>query len=220
MFHRGWFLISARDPHLALEAARVVRRFGVARVQPSAEGAPELLAASARWAGCIVEYHAFEEASLMRLREVAPLLPVLVMLREADTRILNRVQSAGMEVVIAPVGEPNLTAFVQRAFAAGFLPDERVARLVSHLAEVRELTAREVQILSFSLGDEPRSRIRRRLGITENTLKTQIRGLLRKCGERNVDALAKNVLRAALLGERPAYEERPVAAWFPQVHSA
>jgi hypothetical protein len=53
--------------------------------------------------------------------------------------------------------------------------------------------------VSYCLGDEPRARVRRRLGITENTLKSQIRGLLRKCGERNLDALAKNLLRNALV---------------------
>ena len=73
-----------------------------------------------------------------------------------------------------------------------------MARTIAHMATSRGLTAREVQLLDYCLGDEPRARVRRRLGITENTLMTQIRGLLRKCGERNLDALAKNVLRSML----------------------
>ena len=63
-----------------------------------------------------------------------------------------------------------------------------VARVVSELAQARALSAREVQILTYCLGNEPRKRVRRRLGIAENTLKTQIRSLLRKCDERSVDA--------------------------------
>jgi hypothetical protein len=43
--------------------------------------------------------------------------------------------------------------------------------------------------------------VRKRLGISENTLKCQVKGLLRKCGERNMDALAKNILRTALLSD-------------------
>jgi DNA-binding CsgD family transcriptional regulator len=88
---------------------------------------------------------------------------------------------------------------VQRALANSFVPCERVSSTIAHMAETRALTAREVQLVSYCLGDEPRARVRRRLGITENTLKSQIRGLLRKCGERNLDALAKNLLRSALV---------------------
>ncbi len=64
---------------------------------------------------------------------------------------------------------------------------------------MRNLTSREVQLMAYALGDEPRKQVMRRLGITENTLKTQVRALLRKCGERSMDGLAKNVLRQALI---------------------
>ena len=77
-----------------------------------------------------------------------------------------------------------------------------------------ELTPREVQIISFSLGNEPRIRMRKRLGISENTLKSQIKGLLRKCNERNVDSLAKNILRAALLVDKPL-DAAVIAPWLP-----
>jgi DNA-binding CsgD family transcriptional regulator len=107
---------------------------------------------------------------------------------------------------LLPLSQPILTSFVQRALTHNFVPSDRVARIIARMAESRRLTAREVQLLGYCLGDEPRARVRRRLGITENTLKTQVRGLLRKCGERNLDALAKNVLRSALV--LPTWEGR------------
>jgi DNA-binding CsgD family transcriptional regulator len=87
--------------------------------------------------------------------------------------------------------------------------------MVTFVAETRGLTGREVQLLSYCLADEPRARVRRRLGISENTLKTQVKALLRKCGERNVDALAKNVLRAALLSSSQQPLVEPIAPWLP-----
>jgi DNA-binding NarL/FixJ family response regulator len=158
---------------------------------------------------------------LATLRLRAPTLPVLVALKASDPVAVNRLQALNVETVILPVPEPNLVGFVQRAFATGFLPDDRVARMIAHVAAERFLTAREVQLLAFSLGNEPRERVRRRLGIEENTLKTQIRGLLRKCGERNLDALAKNVLRAALHAEKPSPASvQPVAPWLVTAKSA
>jgi DNA-binding CsgD family transcriptional regulator len=215
MFHRGWFLVGAQDRHLSSVATQVIQRFGVARIEPFHPGFADALCDSTRWAGCIVEHSARDEAHVIALRTRAPLLPLMVVLREGCPGLINRLQSKDIEVCVLPVQEPGVTSFVQRAFTSGFLPDEQVARLVAHLAETRGLTPREVQLLVFSLGDEPRERVRRRLGISENTLKTQIRSLLRKCAERNVDSLAKNVLRAALLTGRPPRfgTAEPVAPW-------
>ena len=90
-----------------------------------------------------------------------------------------------------------------------------MARLVEGLAQRCQLTAREVQLVSYCLANESRALVRKRLGITENTLKTQVRGLLRKCNERNVDSLAKNLLRAALLLDGPTRRAEPLAPWLP-----
>jgi hypothetical protein len=59
--------------------------------------------------------------------------------------------------------------------------------------------------MAYALGNESRQKVMRRLGITENTLKTQVRSLLRKCSARSMDGLAKTVLRDALV-----FETQPV----------
>ena len=221
MFHRGWFLISVGDPMLSQQLTRVVSAYGVASCEPLGPKSLEHLVSSRRWAGCIADASSSNLSFLSALRTRAPSLPVLMALRVCDLTSVNRLQSLNVESVVMPVPEPNLVGFVQRAFAASFLPDDRVARMVSPLAAERDLTARELQLLAFSLGNEPRERVRRRLGIQENTLKTQIRGLLRKCGERSVDSLAKNVLRAALLSEKPALScVPPVSPWLLTARSA
>jgi len=221
MFHRGWFLISVGDPWLSQQLVRVVSGYGVARCEPLSESHVHELASSRRWAGCITDSSPTNLSRLAALRQRAPVLPLLVAIPSGQTTAINPLQAHDVEVVVMPVPEPNLVGFVQRALVSGFLPDERVARLLAHLAAERGLTAREVQLVSFGLGNEPRDRVRRRLGIGENTLKTQIRCLLRKCGERSVDALAKNLLRAALLAEKPPTAElQPVAPWLLSARSA
>lgn len=194
MFQRAWFHVDAASEALAFEIAAVVQRYATVRVTVSC--GREQMSQPERFAGVVLAADD-AQARALSLRARYPGLPVLAL--AAHVAGLNALQAAGVEVALLPVGAPSLVAFVQRALAAHFVSNARVSRLVRELAVTRTLTTREVQILAYALGDEPRARVRRRLGITENTLKTEVRGLLRKTAARNVDALAKNVLRAALL---------------------
>lgn len=198
MFQRGWFHIDVARPELLGELLEVVRAYGPTRMQPITDRVVAELAEPGRFAGLIVDACMRPVAEIEAVLARLPGLPVLVLLHVADPLTINRLQARGATVAVTPLAEANVVSFVQRALTHNFVPSERVARTIAHMAMSRGLTAREVQLLDYCLGDEPRARVRRRLGITENTLKTQIRGLLRKCGERNLDALAKNVLRSML----------------------
>ncbi|MEY4513460.1 MAG: hypothetical protein RLZZ450_5582 [Pseudomonadota bacterium] len=199
MFQRGWFHLDVRRTELLPELLPIVRQYGPARVQPLATHVLRELTEDARFAGLIVQVGAESLDWLDKLYASAPGLPVLALLERGDRTNINHLQERGVATSVLPLQCTNVTSFVQRALTNSFVPCDRVSSTIAHLAETRELTAREVQLVSYCLGDEPRARVRRRLGITENTLKSQIRGLLRKCGERNLDALAKNLLRNALV---------------------
>ncbi len=200
MFQRGWFHIDVARSELLPELSRVAMQYGPTRVGPLSAQCLGELAQNGRFAGLIVELTPASAPWLDHALTSVPGLPILVLLEEDHPRAhIDRLHARGASTAFIPLRTPNLVGFVQRALANSFLPCERVARTIAQLAEAHALTAREVQLLSFCMGDEPRSLVRRRLGITENTLKTQIRGLLRKLGERNLDALAKNVLKSALL---------------------
>lgn len=173
-----------------------------------------------RYAGVLAEVGPGFDAWCARLRVASPCLPILAIVRTLDARLFASLQARSIEVAVLPLHTPQLVAFVQRSLANAFLPSDRVGRMVSFVAETRGLTGREVQLLSYCLADEPRARVRRRLGISENTLKTQVKALLRKCGERNVDALAKNVLRAALLSSGSQPPAEPIAPWLPALPGA
>jgi DNA-binding NarL/FixJ family response regulator len=218
VFHKGWFQIAVSDEPLGDALRRVLVQYGTVKFARIEAGAWPEVSAGPRYAGVIGELSHGFEAWVERMREAAPGLPALALAHRIEPALLNGLAARGIEVALLPLHAPQLVSFVQRALASNFLPHERVARVVAYLAETRQLTAREVQLLTYCLGDEPRARVRRRLGITENTLKTQIKALLRKCGERNVDSLGKNVLRAALL-EQGTCADEPLAPWFP-AHSS
>ena len=172
-----------------------------------------MLVANERWSGVVVDLDADDPeplASMQRLRLAHPLVPVLALASKVNAELVNGLHAVRAELVLKPVGELNLVSFVQRALVSGWLPDERVAAWVDELARRRGLTPREVQLMAYALGNESRHQVMRRLGITENTLKTQVRALLRKCGATTMDGLAKTVLRDALIfdGEPPAMAEQ------------
>jgi DNA-binding NarL/FixJ family response regulator len=219
VFHRGWFQVAVRSVLLSESVHAIAALYGTARLHVNTKAWPELPEMT-RFAGVIAEYGPGLEAWAFGLRARCPGLPLLVLLSDLDPALVSRLHGHGIEVAALPLHAPELVAFIQRALVSDFLPHDRVARMVQYLADARGLTPREVQLLSYCLGNEPRARVRRRLGISENTLKTQIRSLLRKCGERNVDALAKNLLRAALLADSPVKRAEPLAPWHPAPRAA
>ncbi|HEY6877807.1 MAG TPA: hypothetical protein VI299_07295 [Polyangiales bacterium] len=199
MFQRGWFHVDVKQADLIAEFAPVVRQYGPTRCAPLNAQVIEELAQPGRFAGAIIQVHPENLDQLETLLARMPALPVLALLGPAQRALHNQLTARGVTCAVFPLQSAVIVNFVQRALSHNFVPNARVASTIAQLAETRALTAREVQLVSYCLGDEPRARVRRRLGITENTLKSQIRGLLRKCGERNLDSLAKNVLRTSLL---------------------
>lgn len=204
MFQRGFFLLITRDDGLAITLGEPLQRYSVVRRAKCYRGATAMLLPNSRWSGVVVDLDGFDAEPLeamKRLREAHPLVPVLALVSQASAALINGLHAWRAELVLKPVGEVNLVSFVQRALVSGWLPDERVAAWVDELARARCLTPREVQLMAYALGNESRQKVMRRLGITENTLKTQVRSLLRKCNARSMDGLAKNVLRDALIFE-------------------
>lgn len=199
MFQRAWFHVAADDEHEAARVAGVLQRFATVRIVIAGSARPHI-PDPARFAGAVALGSSAELArdAALALKGAHPHLPVLALLSSADPGVLDPLQAAGVEACSASAGPPSLVAFVQRALGVHFAGSPRVGAVMRALCDERRLTPREVQLLAYALGDESRARIRRRLGISENTLKTEVRGLIRKCGARNADALAKALLRTAL----------------------
>jgi hypothetical protein len=179
---------------------RELQSYGVVRLGPLEQARLAFTHEPERWAGIVAFEGAHDGAELLALRTAfarVPLLSLALAPRCAPSR-----RPGDAERFPSSEQRAQIVAFARNALARAFVPDEHVAAIVERLARESELTAREVQLLCFSLGDEPRALVRKRLGISDNTLKTQVRGLLRKAGQPNVDTLALNVLREAMLLKR------------------
>jgi FixJ family two-component response regulator len=127
-------------------------------------------------------------------------LPILVLTGLTRPEYINESHHLRAEIACKPVAEADLLGFVQRAIAFERVPQRRLGRVIDELAREAALTPHEVEIVASALADIPRPALRKQLGISENTLKTRVRILLGKTGHTSLGALAKQLLREALVG--------------------
>jgi DNA-binding NarL/FixJ family response regulator len=113
------------------------------------------------------------------LRRRRATLPILVVTGSIDPRVINRAHELRAELVVKPVYRDNLRAFLRRVARA---PDRRLADVVDQVAAAYALTPREKEILARAAAGVPRNRLPEVLGVSENTIKSQIRSLLSKTG--------------------------------------
>lgn len=137
---------------------------------------------------------------LVVARQRWPLLPALVLTGNAIPDLINRSFSLRAEFLCKPGSRDAFLAFIQRAIAREAVPEPRVAALIDELSVERKLTPREVQLLTLLMADVRRAAFPGELGITENTAKSQIRSLLKKCHANSLDELARMMLKRALDG--------------------
>lgn len=151
----------------------------------SVEAAKGALAMPVDLAGAIVDIGLPDGSGLdvvRSLRERDAELPLMVLTAALDRELINETHALGAEYVCKPDFGDNLKTFMTRID-----PEQaRLGRFAPLLQSAREkyrLTHREVTILAESLDGVPRGRLAEVLGVSENTLKTQIRSLLDKTSQ-------------------------------------
>jgi DNA-binding NarL/FixJ family response regulator len=110
---------------------------------------------------------------------------------------INRARDLRSEFLCKPVETSQLTSFGRRAVILAWTRSARITALLEPYADERQLSPRETEIVAGAVTGLPRRLVAEQLGVSENTLKVQIRHLLLKCGEASLDALADTVLRRA-----------------------
>ncbi len=134
---------------------------------------------------------------LAEIRESHGGLPVLVLTGELNRDVVNRVQTLRGEYVCKPASAENLNPFIQRALAQERVDDAAIGRRIEHLARQLKLTRRETELLTLSVDGLSRRELAQALGVAENTVKAQIRSLLKKSGARSLATLAQKVIKGA-----------------------
>ncbi|MEM1031955.1 MAG: response regulator [Myxococcota bacterium] len=116
------------------------------------------------------------------LRARHPGLPVMVLTATLDRELINAVHALGAEYVCKPDFDENLQSFLQR-IDPNQQGDRRFVTAVEEAGGRFRLTRREMRILLEALDGVPRNRLAEVLGVSENTVKTQIRSLLDKMSQ-------------------------------------
>lgn len=138
---------------------------------------------------------------LRRLREAAPLLPVVVASGQEDAATIRAVMAAGA-VGFIPKSERSevLLGALRLVQSGGTYVPVRLLEAPTAAASTTgapALTARQHDVLQLLLRGEPNKLIARELGLTEGTVKIHIAAILRALHARN---RTEAVVRARALG--------------------
>ena len=111
-------------------------------------------------------------------------MPILVLTGSNDPQTINKAQLLRAEYVVKPFFSDNVARFVQRALAYQSSEEkEKLQAMVTQISTDFRLSQREAQILIYAVEGVPRRHIADVLGVSENTVKTQVRSLLEKLGK-------------------------------------
>ena len=130
-------------------------------------------------------------ALLAWARARGDLTPALVVTGVLDPGPANSAQALGAEFLYKPYGLANLQAFLARALAPAAM-DTRVTA-VDDLIAVHELSDRESALVRCIARGIARADLPQVLGVSDNTVKTHIRRVLRKTGHGRVADLYRDL---------------------------
>jgi DNA-binding NarL/FixJ family response regulator len=138
---------------------------------------------------------------LRRLREAAPLLPVVVASGQEDAATIRAVMAAGAVGFIPKSERSEVLLGALRLVQSGgtYVPVRLLERptAAASTTGAPALTARQHDVLQLLLRGEPNKLIARELGLTEGTVKIHIAAILRALHARN---RTEAVVRARALG--------------------
>jgi len=178
-------LIVEDDPALGRSIQRNTRPYFEIIATDSVEGAVEAIEhGGAELAAAVVDIGlpdgtGFDVVELLRRHDRN--LPVLILTGSNDPATINRAHALRVEFVCKPFFSENLAQFVQRTLSGSQYGDRaQLKTVVDAITTEFKLSHRESQILAFAAEGIPRNRLSDVMGVSENTVKSQVRSLLDK----------------------------------------
>lgn len=192
------FLIIEDEPSVARSLSRYFRKHRPVTLASSLGEARNALSDGRVWSGIVLDLVLPDGSGIELLEELRNKhvgTPVLVITGEFNRDIVNKAQSLRAEYVCKPASAENLAPFIQTALARERVGDETIGTRIDGLTKQLGLTKRESELLSLACDGLSRRDLADKLGVAENTVKAQIRSLLKKSGARSLATLAQQVLR-------------------------
>lgn len=126
--------------------------------------------------------------------------PALVITGSLEPELANQASLHQAWVAFKPGITPIVATFLRHLRRLSLSPTERARLAARELARTAGLTVREAEVLELIAAGTRRAALAEQMGVSNNTLKTHVRGVLGKTGEASLDALHRKLLMSA--GER------------------
>ncbi len=120
------------------------------------------------------------------LRTKAPEMPILMISGHCDINSINAAHLADVAIVARQNCVPNLKHFANQVQTALACASDQLGQAMAEIAQHNHLSDREQQLLTVAVHGIPRGRLALKLGLSENTIKSQIRSLLDKTNKPNL----------------------------------
>lgn len=197
------FLIVEDDEAIARSLSRLFGRHRTVRHVATAAAARSALEGNVPFVALVVDIGLPDGSGLDVLtaaRARWPRLPALVLTGSHKPANINRSFKLHARYLCKPGTAADFETFIREALACEAVDDARMAALLTQLGEQWQLTPREAELISLLVADVSRGELPDELGITENTTKSLVRGVLKKSSTASIDELTRHVLRLALEG--------------------
>ena len=139
---------------------------------------------------------------LAQLRSVGDRTPCLFVSGHFDPSLATRCHALDAWCVYKPEVLDDVLIFAERAAAVARSVTESSRAVVDDYSMEARLSARETEIVQLVLAGTPRQGLAREVGMSENSVKTLVRRLLRKLEAGSLDEVARRVLEEVLRRER------------------
>jgi len=195
----GCFLVIDDEPIATRSIARVLGRFGEVTTASSASEATALVRACPAWSGLVIDLWLPDGSGLdvlASLREHLPLAPAVLLSGDMAPEAVNAAFALDARCLCKPCPTEHLRQFALEALMAQREIPGRIVKAVRDLATRHALTPAQTEILLSVVRGIDRASIVASRHVSENTHKTQVRGILRKTRTLSLGELRDRVLRS------------------------
>ena len=193
------FLVVDDEPLVVRSLTRALARFGPVASAVGFEPARELLAGRRRWSGFVFDLCLPGGSGLDLLaqaRQRHPLAPAILLSGTLAPGAINGAFAHRARCLCKPWPPEVLAAFARDALLTQSEVPQRITEAVSDVANKHALTPAQAEILLAAVSGIDRTAIAAARQVSENTHKTQVRGILRKTRTMSLGELRDRVLRS------------------------
>ena len=194
------FLVVEDNAAVARSLSRRMEKWGAVTVATSLADARTAMDSPTRWAGMTVDLALPDGSGIQLIEEIRARgwkRPVMVVTGTLEPDFINRVAALDIKFAAKPIPPILVDRFVAESLMPDSGMERALAMAVEHFTTAYKLSKRERRVLEMATEGLPRGELARRLGRGENTVRAQIRALLKKTQGRTLPVLGTRLLQWA-----------------------